>query len=176
MTMNSKNSGPSLIWTAREWYEATFFFACWIIALISPMNSMRTFNVWFHDRVRRVLLIKRHTLPSSDIVAGGSPKRKQRESTMNSTMDGDDRLRHSTASFMAPESSNYGSSLARDLNGRFRTMVQQQRKMMMGSLNETDELLPYLDRKVTERAEAEIFSLVIGINPSIPPSIQSCFA
>ena len=75
---------------------------------------------------------------------------------MNRTMDGDDRLQLGTASFKDLENSNYGttaktdhrSSLSRDLNGRFRTMVQQHRQMM-GSLNEADELLPYLDRKVT---------------------------
>ena len=63
-----------------------------------------------------------------------------------------------------PTKTDHRSSLSRDLNGRFRTMVQQHRKMI-GSLNETDELLPYLDRKVTEHAEAEIFSIVIGIHP-----------
>ena len=181
MTTNSKSSGPSLIWTTREWYAPTFFFACSIIALISPMKSMRTFNGWSHDRVRRLfLLIERHASPTCDIFAGGATTR---ESTMNRTMDGDDRLQHSTASLMTAEKSDYGTrvdpdhrhSVSRDLHGRFRTMVQQHRKTI-GSLNETDELLPFLDRKVTEHTEAEIFSFVIGNQTSTPQQTHACIS
>jgi hypothetical protein len=54
------------------------------------------------------------------------------------------------------EKENSNQVVDRELSTKFRTIVQQHRKMIK-QLNETDEFLPYLDRKVTRSTRRRVF-------------------
>jgi hypothetical protein len=94
-----------------------------------------------------------------------SSSKKQRQLSTNKNRDLNDEEKHSKHS--APPPSALGAPIAettidsdgkyinddneilnRELSTKFRTVVQQHRKMIK-QLNETDEFIPFLDRKVS---------------------------